>query len=123
MLLSVSADLNRAIELDDELLDLADHVEAIEKSLSEAAPLLNDSPDRQSERVFGHRIAVDLIANMSAVFAQHDLLTRRGKRASLPRGFIETAKIVGDAMGLYLSEKTWRNVVAESAPATKLPAN
>jgi hypothetical protein len=64
----------------------------------------------------GRQIAADLVAALATFHENNGISTRKGIRAALPPEFITATRLIGDAIGVRLAEKTWRNIVSESLP-------
>ena len=110
---TLSPDLDRLLGIDADTLGIADLMDDLIGSVERATALVKHHPDYQRARVFNSKVAKELAQAALEIFDANNLtIAARVGSAGGASLLISTLKCIGDAMNLYLADKTWKNTVA-----------
>jgi hypothetical protein len=111
---SVSAELDRLLGKDADVLGVANSLDALLVIIQRASLSVKMAPGRKTGRVFDNQVALQLIVALAEVCLAHGLPISASAQGGRASQFIRATKLIADAMGLVLSEKTWTNIASQA---------
>lgn len=112
---SVSAELDQLLDSDADPLGVAESVDALLAIIERASPRVTMAHDRKTDRVFDNQVGLRLIAALTPVCLAHGLRTAASaQEGRQPSKFVKATKLIANAMGLALAEKTWVNIASQA---------
>lgn len=116
---NLSLDLKKMLGVDADIRGCRDKIEEFMQRLEDAGATIDRLPKARKLRDVQHSAAVEMAVRVLRILKQYGVSTAATAAAGQGRASdaVQILKILGDAIGLPLSEVTWKGIIIEAKPS------